>query len=425
MITRRTKVQLLVFVVITLLGVTYVGARYAQLDRLFYDDSFEVVAHFEDGGGIYAGAEVSYRGVKVGQVDRMEVTEAGVDVVAEIDDGFDEIPADALAVVGNRSALGEQYLELQPLSEGGPFLAEDSEIEMGNTRLPISTTTLLTDISNTVSSVDRDALRTVVSETGAAFEGTGDDLGQIIDTSNAFIETANENFDVTTALIRDSNTVLRGQLASASAIRSFARDLSLFSSTLRGSDRDLRALIDSGGASASVLREFLEENQVEIGDLINNLVTTGEQVVRHLDGLEMVLVAYPYVVEGGFTVTGRDPVTKLYDAHFGIVMTESPAVCHKGYEATDRRPPQNLEEREMVMNVDCAEPASVTNARGARTAPRNRPPVVATYDPTTRKLTWADEATTPVGSSTPQAPRSFGTDTWKWLYLRPLARTQE
>ena len=34
---------------------------------------------------------------------------------------------------------------------------------------------------------------------GLAFDGTGDDLGQIIDTSNSFIETANANFDTTTS----------------------------------------------------------------------------------------------------------------------------------------------------------------------------------------------------------------------------------
>jgi phospholipid/cholesterol/gamma-HCH transport system substrate-binding protein len=36
-ITSRTKKQLLVFVFITLVGVAYVGARYARLDRLVYD----------------------------------------------------------------------------------------------------------------------------------------------------------------------------------------------------------------------------------------------------------------------------------------------------------------------------------------------------------------------------------------------------
>ena len=82
MIIRRTRVQLIVFVLITLVGVSFVGARYARLDRMLVDTSYTVVAHFEDSGGIFAGAEVSYRGVRVGRVEKLELTDAGVDAVS-------------------------------------------------------------------------------------------------------------------------------------------------------------------------------------------------------------------------------------------------------------------------------------------------------------------------------------------------------
>ena len=94
MITGRTKIQLLVFVLITLIGVTYVGARYARLDRLVVDDSYTVVAHFAESGGIFAGGEVTYRGVRVGEVTSLELTEEGVDVNLDIEKDFDTIPAD-------------------------------------------------------------------------------------------------------------------------------------------------------------------------------------------------------------------------------------------------------------------------------------------------------------------------------------------
>ncbi len=244
MIERRTKVQLLVFVIITLVGVSFVGARYARLDRLVIDDTYTVVAHFSDSGGIFAGGEVTYRGVKVGLVDEMVLTDEGVDLRLSIDKDYDSIPADAIALVGNRSAVGEQYVELQPQSDEQPYLEEDSEIAVENTRTPIQTQTLLANLSDTVQSVDQDALRTTVEELGLAFAGTGEDLQRIIDTGNAFIEDANANFDVTTALIRDSNVVLRGQAAKASAIRNFAKNLALFSGTLADSDANLRQIID-------------------------------------------------------------------------------------------------------------------------------------------------------------------------------------
>ncbi|MDP3894017.1 MCE family protein [Nocardioides sp.] len=429
MITRRTKIQLALFVVITLIGVTFVGARYAQLDRYFYDDSYTVVAHFSESGGIFEAAEVTYRGVKIGRVDKLELTSEGVDVHLGIKKEHKEIPADAIALVGNRSAVGEQYVELQPRSDGEPFLQANSEIPMINTRTPLGTRALLTNLSTTVNSVDRDALQTTVTEMGAAFDGTGESLQQIIDTGNSFIATANEKFDVTAALIRDSNTVLRGQLDSASAIRDFSRDLALFSGSLAGSDEDLRKVISRGSATANQLRTFLEENKVDLGELINNLVTNGEIVVKHLDGIEHLLVAYPIVVEGGYTVTSKDPNSGLINAHFGMILTEHPGLCHEGYEGTDRRIPQDGSNRAMNEDARCTEPAAKTNARGAQNAPRAAAsydsPVVATYDQATGEVTWGDGLPESFVDRGTLAPQSFGEESWKWLFLQPLQATQE
>jgi len=429
MITKKTKIQLVIFVLITLVGVAFVGARYARLDRLFLDDSYRVVAHFKEAGGIFAGAEVSYRGVTVGQVGELEVTEEGVDVLLDIDNDSDPIAADATALVANRSAVGEQFVDLQPQSDSGPYLEDDSEIALDRTETPISTTKLLVDVDTTVNSVNRQSLRTVVSELGAAFNGTGKNLSQIIDTSNSFIETANDNFDVTTSLIQDSNVVLKTQLDSASNIQSFARDLALLSDTLVQSDPDLRRVIDSGSATANQLRTFLEENRVDLGQLINSLITTGEITRVHLDGIEQVLVVYPYVVAGGYTVVAKDPDTGLFDAHFGMITQPEPHVCKRGYGSTNKRTPQNRGDAPMNFQARCTEPQAKSSARGAQHAPRAgtayRAPVVASYDPETRKLKYTDENPSDSVSYTGGAAAAFGEESWKWLLLQPLAETRE
>jgi phospholipid/cholesterol/gamma-HCH transport system substrate-binding protein len=429
MIARRTKIQLMIFVLITLVGVSFVGARYARLDRLVMDETYTVVAHFADSGGIFAGAEVTYRGVRVGEVSSLELTNEGVDLNLDIDEAYDTIPADTLALVGNRSAVGEQYVELQPQTDSEPYLKDDSEIAVENTQTPIKVETLLTNLSNTVESVDKDALKTTVDEMGKAFDGTGQDLGRIIDSGNSFIEQANENFDVTTALIRDSNTVLRGQIAKESAIRTFARELALFSGTLAGSDADLRQVIDSGSVTATELRTFIEDNEVELGELVSRLVTTGEVVVKHLDGVEQILVLYPYVVEGGFTVVSKSPGPNgHYDAHFGMILQQEPHVCNHGYESTNRRDPNDGSNAPMNMKAHCAEPAAKSNARGAQHAPQRagaayRAPVVASYDPDSHRVHWYDgphEAYREPTSWTP--PAGYGGESWQWLLIRPLAR---
>jgi phospholipid/cholesterol/gamma-HCH transport system substrate-binding protein len=434
-ITRRTRIQLIVFAVITLLGVSFVGARYANLDKAFYDDNYTVTVHLADSGGIFAGGQVTYRGVNVGKVNKLVLTDQGVDAVLDIDNSYSDIPAETTAVVGNRSAVGEQYVDLQPQRQDGPYLHNGSVIDQKDTQLPIATDTLLTHLSETVESVNQDDLKTTVDELGQAFAGTGPDLQRIIDTGNDFIQAANDNFDTTTALIRDSNTVLRGQVDSESAIRNFSRQLQAFSTVLAGADPDLRRLIDTGGVAANQLRTFLEQNSVELGDLINNLVTTGDVVVKHLDGIKQMLVLYPYAVEGGFTVVSKSPDTGLYDAHFGMILTNQ-KVCHQGYESTDTRPPQDGSNRPMNVNAHCAEPAAESNARGAQHAPERAPasyagsassPVVAAYDPSTGKLIWGDKAVALANGDTSaeNAPPALGEESWKWLFLQPLTSGQQ
>src|SRR5690606_11462482 len=138
-------------------------------------------------------------------------------------------------------------------------------ISQDRTTTPIQTDTLLTHLSETVRSVDQDDLRTVTHELGEAFGGSGEDLQTSIDSGNEFIIAADDNFAVTVDLIRESNTVLQGQIASESAFRRFARDMNAFSTTVADNDQDLRDLIDNGSAGANELRAFLEANEVELG----------------------------------------------------------------------------------------------------------------------------------------------------------------
>ncbi|KAA1421521.1 MCE family protein [Nocardioides humilatus] len=398
MVTRRTKVQLLIFAAITLFGVSFVGARYAQLDRVILDQSYTVVAHYPESGGIFAGGEVTYRGVGIGKVSKLELTREGVDVFLEIDNEWDEIPADTRALVGNRSAVGEQYVELQPQVDDGPYLKDGSEIT--DVAVPIRTEKLLGDLAQTVSSVDRQALKTTVRELGIAFNDTGDDLQKIIDTGNSFVEAANDNFDITTALIRDSNTVLQTQVDSESSLRTFATQLRVFTRGMVGSDKDLRKVIDSGSFTANQLRTFLEQNEAELSDLLNNAVTIGRVVVANLDGVKMLLIRYPDMLEGSFAVTAKDPNTGLYDAHIGLVIsTGSP--CHKGYEGTVRRSPSDRDDIPLNLDVKCTEPPTKSNARGYQNLPR----VGYSFQRPTHS-----DVTSP----------SLAEDSWKWLYLQPL-----
>jgi len=410
-ITARTKRQLLAFVILGLVGISYVGAHYARLDRVFFDSTYEVTVHFNQSGGIFVGSEVDYRGVQIGKVTDMRLTDSGVDVILAIDHGHD-VPADTLAVVANKSAVGEQYLDLEPRNNRRPFLRDGSTINEKDTRIPVSTTELLTNTDQLVTSLPQDDLRTTVNELGKAFAGTGPELARLIDTSNEFIRNANDNFDVTTALIRDSNAVLRTQALKGSAIRDFARDLALFSGTLADNNNALVKLIDNGSATATELRVFLEQNGVDLGSLINNLVTTGKVVVKRLPGIRQMLVLLPYAAAGGYTVLQKQ--ADGYYAHMGLILNVLAPLCHAGYDPEERRSPGEVSDRPMDTDARCTELATKSNPRGSQNAPRAAP-AIGTYDDTTGVFSWNNGGTLP----TPTPGRGAGGEL-EDLLLGPL-----
>ena len=119
---------------------------------------------------------------------KLRLTDDGVDVYLDIDKGYDTIPADALAVVGNRSAVGEQYVELQPQTDSRPYLHDGSQIAQDDTRTPIPTDKLLGDLSNTVESVTSARCSTTVDRARARRSPAPARTSQrIIDTGNSFI----------------------------------------------------------------------------------------------------------------------------------------------------------------------------------------------------------------------------------------------
>jgi len=231
---------------------------------------------------------------------------------------------------------------------------------------------------------------------------------------------------VTTALIRDSRVVLQTQVGKGSAIRSFARDLSLFTGTVADNDKYLRSLIDNGSATANELRTFLQQNRVNLGQLINNLVTTNEVVVKYLPGIRQILVIYPYIVAGGFTVAKKNRDGR-YDAQFGLILQPSPPVCEAGY--VKARDVHDQSDKPMATNAGCKDASK--NLRGAEKAPQgnaaaaNRPPV-ATYDAGTGKVIWPDQDPSANIAYDGGAAQLYGADSWTSMLLQPsLADDQE
>ncbi|RZT20569.1 phospholipid/cholesterol/gamma-HCH transport system substrate-binding protein [Kribbella sp. VKM Ac-2569] len=426
MITRAVRIQLMVFLLITVVGVAFVGAKYAQIDKLIVDTDYTVSASFVESGGIFAGAEVTYRGQPVGRVGQLKLLDDGVQVDMDIEKKV-KIPNDLLAVVANRSAIGEQYVDLQPRRDGAPYLQDNSKIDRKDTAIPIDTTELLLNLDQLVNSVDKESLRTTVRELGAALKGKGTDLQKIIDSSGKLIDDADANVLQTIKLINDGDTVLATQVASGDAIKTWAKNLALLSDTLVSSDSNLRKVIDQGSLASTQITGLIQDNSASVAVLLGNLLTVSELTAVRLDAVEQLFVVYPAVSMGGYVVPAKN-AEGHYDAHFGLVVGLQPPACRPGYGGTNKRVPQDLKDTPANTKAGCtADPKSGINVRGSQNKPSpssredlNRSGYGLGYDPATGAAGGADGMPGMTLGSTGGQQDLLGSDSWKALILGPV-----
>ena len=124
MIRRGVKIQLVAFVVISLVGIVYVGAQLRRLQRHQPPLHREAHArrqrrHLPQRRGHRARRRPSAGSASM----RAQPDSHQVEVTLNIKHGT-KIPADGIkATVANLSAVGEQYVDLEPTTTGEPYLS--------------------------------------------------------------------------------------------------------------------------------------------------------------------------------------------------------------------------------------------------------------------------------------------------------------
>ncbi|NKZ02544.1 MCE family protein [Actinomadura latina] len=367
---RGVIVQLIAFVVITIVGVAIVSVNYIGLGRDLLGKEYVAYVDLTDSGGVFTNAEVTYRGVPVGRVGPIELTKGGIRVKLVLKRG-ERIPRDGTkAIVANRSAVGEQYIDLEPTKKSGPYLDQGNAytIPKERTTLPVSTAELLRNVDSLVGSVNTKDLGTIVDELDKAFSGSAEDLQSILDDTDRLLKTADEAYPDTKQLLDNSVTVLDTQRGQAANIQGFARNLNELTTSLRNDDPALRRTIDGVPGAVDETHKAIKQLAPTLPVLLANLTTTGQIITSRQAGLRSLFILYPVTVAGAFTVTPGDGTQ-----HLGLDLNiDSPPPCTQGYEKVKHRWPQDTSPKKPRLDAGCKAPHNAPTAvRGSRNFPKD------------------------------------------------------
>lgn len=159
----------------------------------------------------------------------------------------------------------------------------------------------------------------------------------------------------------------------------------------------------------------IKDNRGSLATLFANLVTVGQVTSAHVDGIDQLLITYPEVVAGGYTVVPGDGT-----AHFGVQLTTTPAPCTKGYGGTKRTDPNRTTDLPPLNRAaGCTLPrGSASAVRGAQNAPGARSVGRSSWsmayggDPVPLGTTAYGA---PVDVAVPLAPADGDATSWSWI----------
>jgi phospholipid/cholesterol/gamma-HCH transport system substrate-binding protein len=471
-----TKVQLAIFALLTVLGIAYVGANYVGANPLHRP--FIVKLELPSSGGIFTNADVDVRGVVVGRVGTIHLPDkpgAPLTVDLKINNG-QQIPARGLtAKVTNLSAVGEQYVELEPATTGPPYLTSSTPPIKGT--IPVDDAVILRNLEQLFASVNVHDLSTTVTELGKSFADLGPSLQKLIDGGEALTQAAQNALPATERLINDGKIVLDTQRQVSAQLKRFARTFNQFTGEVSSKDAALRTILDNGTAAAQQLKLLIQDNEAVFPELLTNLNNfTQIQSVR-IPQVRAVLELYPAIVADSFYALPPPGPDGISVARFGNILDVG-QFCSTGYSSTKTRS-NKPKDWGGAANLDAYCQGGPNDQRGARFVPRPRgdhanvtnsdpydgprygqpfpgagpvgpcgtptcpsgkskahatagakasnagyestPTFVAPYDPKTGILQGLDGKLYQLGLSGPLAP-VFGSSSYTWLLLAPTMR---
>jgi phospholipid/cholesterol/gamma-HCH transport system substrate-binding protein len=372
---RRAKIQLAIFSVIALVALAFMSLQFMRLPaKMFGVGRYTVTVQLPQAAGLYGSSNVTYRGVEVGRVESVKLTDRGVAAVLSLRSGID-IPSDLEAEVHSQSAIGEQYVLLLPRNAGSPPLKNGDVIPLADTSVPPDINTILAQVVSGLKAVPKDNLKTAIDESYTAVGGLGPELTRIVNASIDLSIEARKNLDPLIALIEQSKPVLDSQTNTSDAIQAWASNLATVTSELQTHDQDVAGLLDNGGPAFGETRQLIERLQPTLPVVLANLVSVGQVALTYQDNVEQLLVLLPQVTAeaGGTFVANRNTKQDYNGEYLSFNLNLNlPPPCTTGFlPAQQRRVPTFEDHPERAPgDLYCRTPQdSAFNVRGAKNTP--------------------------------------------------------
>lgn len=235
-------------------------------------------------GGLLVNQDVTLRGIKVGRVAGVHLTESGAEAVVTVR-ADTPIPRDTRVRVSGLSAAGEQYLDFRPEHDRGPYLTNGSLIGQDQTSVPVSLPQIIDDSRGALSQIDADKLGAVFNELRVGPEGAKK-LSALLDGTVLLTSTLDGVLPETVSMLRNARITFTTFSDVAPGLGGTSTDLQQILGGVNKMDNGFRTLVDLGSTELDQVDSFIGGNRENIYALLGNLTTLSQLLYVRVPALQ-------------------------------------------------------------------------------------------------------------------------------------------
>src|ERR1700739_3973333 len=366
MLTRFIRNQLIVFAALTLAALVALGWYYLRIPGQLGVGQYRLVAELPASGGLYRTSNVTYRGIQIGRVTRVEPTAHGVRATLSIDSRY-KIPIDASANVHSVSAIGEQYLDLVSTGNPGKFFEPGQTINKGT--VPSEIGPALDAANRGLSVLPKRKIASLLDATAQAVGGLGPAAPRLVDSTQSIVGDFQANISDVDDIIQNAAPILDSQVDSGDSIARWSHKLDVLAGQIAQNDQHVQSILSKAAPTADQVNQVFGDVRESLPQTLANLEIVADMLKRYNKGLEQLLVFLPEIAAVGQTLVASAPGSVVMGLNLSI---NNPPPCLTGFlPASQWRTPADTSMAPLPEGTYCKIPQDTpaNDVRGARNYP--------------------------------------------------------
>jgi phospholipid/cholesterol/gamma-HCH transport system substrate-binding protein len=263
--------------------VALLAAAFNAQDLPLIGGGADYAAAFSEAGGLKPGDDVRIAGVKVGQVQSLDLEGDHVRVDFRVQDGV-EFGTGTGAAVKIKTVLGAKYLALEPAGPGQ--LSPGSEIPLERTVSAYDVVQAFSDLATTTDQIDTKQLATALDTVSATFKDSPAEVKASLQGLSRLSRTVSSRDDALRDLLAHADSVTAVLADRSTQLTTLIDDGNALLTEIQRRRDVIHTLLVNTAALATQLTGLVADNQAQITPALQRLGDVLAVLQRNQDNLD-------------------------------------------------------------------------------------------------------------------------------------------